>query len=717
MMDQSLQANALAKDDVSRVRFGVFEMDFRSGELFKVGRLVHLPPQPFRLLELLVRRPGAVVSREEIKDRLWTDGTVVDFDQGLNSCIYQIRGILNDDADVPRFVETLPRRGYRWVGAVEAVPAGLAPPRPSLHLVTPGEDAGVRTAEPEPPPQPAVPAARPPAWRALALLAGVGLAAAAGYQAAPDPESKPLPRWQRATFQRGLVTAARFAAGGEILSIAAWRSGPFRLYRSRPSIPGETALQGVPDGVQSLAGLSPAGEVAYVDAGPRPSRGGQLVRLPLTGGAPRVVADGVTEADWEPRSDAFALVRTSGSSAQLEYPVGVRLAQVADVSSLRVSPDSRLVAIAEHPVPYDDAGRVCVFERGRPDQQPRVVADELASLQGLAWSPRGDEVWFTATREGSDLALMAASLDGRLRAIAPATGRLTIRDTAPDGRVLLDRGLSRSGILYQQGESYKDLSWFDGSVLMALSRDGRQVAFIESGEAGGRDYTLFLRNVDGSPAVRIGPGRAFDISPDGRFVLATSKTGASLSLQPTGAGQARSLGDPRFVVYPWASFHPDGGRVFFTAREAESHPSLYVQDLNAGPPRLVSAGFIAKLRTVLAPDGQLVHGFCEGLDGDCLQPTDGGPPLPAPYLSGRSVTGWDRTGRKVFTRPDGRRPPVEIQAIDIETGRTSPLRTLDPSTSGGVLELGNVFTARGGEAVAYTYHYAFSELYVVSGLE
>ena len=136
--------------EVRRVRFGPFEMDLASGEVLKGGRPAHLPPQPFRILEMLVRRPGDVVTREEIKERLWSDGTVVDFDQGLNSCIYQIRALLNDDADVPRFLETVPRRGYRWLGPVEILAAAPAADRPSLHLVEGGSDAAAVATPPMP---------------------------------------------------------------------------------------------------------------------------------------------------------------------------------------------------------------------------------------------------------------------------------------------------------------------------------------------------------------------------------------------------------------------------------------------------------------------------------------------------------------------------------------------------------------------------------------
>src|SRR6516162_6398213 len=105
------------------LRFDTFELDTAAGELRRQGDRVKLPPQPLRVLELLVRHGGEVVTRMDIRERIWSD-SFVDFEQGLNFCIRQIREALGDDADAPRFIETLPRRGYRFLFPVE-IPAPL----------------------------------------------------------------------------------------------------------------------------------------------------------------------------------------------------------------------------------------------------------------------------------------------------------------------------------------------------------------------------------------------------------------------------------------------------------------------------------------------------------------------------------------------------------------------------------------------------------------
>src|SRR4029079_18311163 len=112
------------------VRFGTFEVDLRAGELRKSGVKLKLTGQPFQVLAILLEHPGEVVTREELQKRLWPD-TFVDVDHNLNTAVNKIREVLSDSTESPRFVETLPRRGYRFIGALTPVPADRPPPAPS----------------------------------------------------------------------------------------------------------------------------------------------------------------------------------------------------------------------------------------------------------------------------------------------------------------------------------------------------------------------------------------------------------------------------------------------------------------------------------------------------------------------------------------------------------------------------------------------------------
>jgi len=113
------------------VRFSTYEVDLRSGELYRAGRKVSLQSQPFQVLTILLECPGEVVTREDLQKKLWPADTFVDFDHSLNTAIKKLRQALCDDTKNPRFIETLPKRGYRFIGAVEPAPGLQASASPS----------------------------------------------------------------------------------------------------------------------------------------------------------------------------------------------------------------------------------------------------------------------------------------------------------------------------------------------------------------------------------------------------------------------------------------------------------------------------------------------------------------------------------------------------------------------------------------------------------
>src|SRR5215472_10018486 len=128
----------------SNVRFGPFELDLRRGELRKEGRRIRLQEQPFQILRMLLDSPGEVVSREEIRNRLWPDETVVEFDHSINAAVSRLRDALRDSADNPRYVKTLARQGYRFIGEIERVER---PPSAETAAVVAGNGASDRQVE------------------------------------------------------------------------------------------------------------------------------------------------------------------------------------------------------------------------------------------------------------------------------------------------------------------------------------------------------------------------------------------------------------------------------------------------------------------------------------------------------------------------------------------------------------------------------------------
>jgi TolB-like protein/DNA-binding winged helix-turn-helix (wHTH) protein len=139
--------------DAQALRFGAFELDPGTAELRKDGTRLRLPPQPLKILALLASRSGQLVTREEIREQIWGSETFVDFEQGLNFAINRIRTVLGDDADNPRYIETLPRRGYRFVAAVERVEAGFKDPSltPLMVGAVPSGPGGVSRQQPSGP--------------------------------------------------------------------------------------------------------------------------------------------------------------------------------------------------------------------------------------------------------------------------------------------------------------------------------------------------------------------------------------------------------------------------------------------------------------------------------------------------------------------------------------------------------------------------------------
>ena len=127
------------------VRFGPFEANLTTGELRKHGIRLKLQDQPFQILAMLLARPGELVTREEIRQKLWPSGTFIDFDNGLNTAINRLREALGDSAENSKFIETLPRRGYRFIGALDGFDPARVPTVPSASPPPGAQELGVPT--------------------------------------------------------------------------------------------------------------------------------------------------------------------------------------------------------------------------------------------------------------------------------------------------------------------------------------------------------------------------------------------------------------------------------------------------------------------------------------------------------------------------------------------------------------------------------------------
>ncbi len=354
----------------------------------------------------------------------------------------------------------------------------------------------------------------------------------------------------------------------------------------RPENP-ESASLNFPDA--EILAVSKAGEIlASVGARGVPPGGmtvGLLAQAPLEGGTPRELLQDVTFADWAPNGTEFAAVRAQGGRSTLEFPVGTKLYETAGfVSHPRVSPDGKLVAFLDHPSQINDEGEVAVVDRAG---RKRTLSGGWASVEGLAWSPRTDEIWFAATTEREGRTLRAVTMSGRTRMVGGVAGSLTLQDIAPDGRVLLVQESRRMGVFARaEGDSAeRNLSWFDSSLVTDVSADGRQILFTEFGGAVDSLYAGFLRSIDGRRTVRLGDGFAQALSPDERWVLAILRAmPPKLVLLPTGAGGggARTVPLGHLVVHR-ADWFPDGRRFIVAGNEPDHGVRLWSGDLSGKP--------------------------------------------------------------------------------------------------------------------------------------
>ncbi len=242
----------------------------------------------------------------------------------------------------------------------------------------------------------------------------------------------------RLTFGRGTIRSARFAPDGKtVVYGAAWDGNPIKVFFARTESSESTPLSFPPAEMLAVSGT---GELALslnhsFDGW---MGDGTLARAPMLGAGPRPLVGNVREADWTPDGSELAIVRRVGGRERLELPLGQVLYETTGwIGSVRVSPDGQHVAFADHPVFADDIGTVSIVDRAGKKRDLSTGWDSM--LRGLAWSPDGREVWFTASHGGEDSALRAVDLEGHVRPILSGLARVIVFDIAPDGRVLLGR--------------------------------------------------------------------------------------------------------------------------------------------------------------------------------------------------------------------------------------------------------------------------------------
>ncbi len=569
----------------------------------------------------------------------------------------------------------------------------------------------------------------PSAWRRVLLGIGLivpltaALLAVRGSRHATGPPAA-SPSFRRLTFERGLVTGARFAPDGGVVYSARLGGRPEELFSTRTGGLGSRSLD---LSRTRLLAISSRGEMAVQLGGRlqlRLNASGTLARFPPGTGAPREVLEDVWHADWHPDGQELAIVRRVGGRHSLEFPIGTVLYETAGMVEFpRFSPKGDHIAFVDLPRRNDTAGgAVAVVDLA--GRARKVSSAFSTGITGLGWSPSAQEILFTASNGRiSDLDLWAVSLASRERLLWNESGSMTLHDVSPDGRLLISRDVwSREMVGRGVGATGERLlSWLDWSHPVELSKDGGLLLFEEQGDGAadslGTRYGIYVRSTDGSPAVRLGEGRPLGLSPDGGWALA--ETGQSLVLIPTAAGGPRPL-PAAPLTFLAATWFPDGRRILLTAHEPDRQSRLYVQDPSGGGPRPITpegvVGAGSRGANPISPDGRRLA-LSSAEHSLLIQPVEGGNPRPGPPLApDERVIQWTADGRGLYVVRRSEQV-ADVSILDLATGRRVPWIRLAPADAKGVIGIAPVLLSADGRAYVYGYVRLLQDLYLVERLE
>lgn len=508
-------------------------------------------------------------------------------------------------------------------------------------------------------------------WAAVGLLA---LALPAVFFL--GRRNKPDVQYTSVTYRQGKLEAARFSHDGQtIVYSGEWEGELPQVATSRIGNPESRAL-GIPSA--TLAAVSTSDELAVLrgceyifllDCG------GTLASVSLSGGSPRDLTGHVAYADWSADGKQLVVSTFSAAGAQLEYPPGHILFQKKSgwLSHPRFSPDGTLIAFENHPIADQDDGVIEIVDLAG---KTTVLTKKFISLEGLAWSPDGKEIWFagdSSARTGWADSIRAVTLSGKQRSVLLLPS-LRLHDIARDGRVLLSHENWRRQLraFFPGDKNEHPYSWLDDSNPTSISSDGRVLSFTEGGEV----YYMegerlgYYRATDGSGAVSVGPGTT-TVSPDGKSLLRVSQKSTNLLLQPIGLGEPRELSTPGLMAFDHAAWSDDGRFVAYEAETTQSEWNAYVQPISGGPPVLLQAGTRHSFPK-LSSDGTLV-----ALRGDrggiFLYKLDGSKPVAlASTLDSEYPVRFVNGGKSLLVSEATGHHELVLTVVDLANGHRTP---------------------------------------------
>jgi eukaryotic-like serine/threonine-protein kinase len=520
--------------------------------------------------------------------------------------------------------------------------------------------------------------------------------------------------YSRITFRRGFIMTARFAPDGSIVYGAAWEDKPLDVFSSHPSSP-ESRPLGLSD--CDILDISPSGELA-LSLGRKFVAGwitsGTLARVPLGGGAPRVICENVQDAAFMPGGKELVITRNVGGLFRIESPIGNVIYEVARwISDVRPSPKGEHFVFLDHPLWGDNGAEAVVIDRNGKE----LIRSKNAwnATAGVAWTPKGDEIWVAATASGFGRDLIGISMSGRQRLVLAPHGHLRLEDIASDGRVLVafESG-GRETVAGHPGETLeRNLTWFDWSWLADISNDGKLVLLTEQADAVRGRNTMYIRPVDGGPAVHIGEGqgRGKPLSSDGKWITAETPNG--YELVPIGPGQSRKISIHLERVVAWQLF-PDNQRLLVLGSEPGQPMHLYEVPIDSGAPRAISS-VVVDWPILLSNSGEQAAAMGPD-DRVLLFPILGGDPRPVTTCGPGDVPiGWTTDDRALWVYRRGR-VSLTIERAEIEGSGRTPFHTIRPPDPAGIHDLFPVQITPDGQTYAYGYRRFLSDLNIVNGL-
>ncbi len=683
------------------VRFGPFELDVRSGELEYNGHKVLLHEQPFQVLLALLERPGELISREELVHQLWPDGTFVDYERGLNKAVNKLRDVLRDSAEAPRYIETLPRRGYRFIAPLEG----------RSTLITASGS-------------PVVAEAVRRHWRAtvvasLVLLlvasAAVGILLRRGGRHEAE-------MW-RLSFGRGMIRSARFAPNGtDVIYGAAWDGKPFQMFSVRSDGTESHALS--PQNIDILA-VSPKGQLAVVldrHFSFGLSSFGTLALMRSPEAEPQPLLTGVQDADWSPSGDELAITHYVDDRMQLEFPVGTVVYQAVGggwISHSRISPDGKSIAFLEHPLPGDSTGYLAVVDLAG---NKRRLSGDFYDVQGLAWDPSGQSVLFSGAEAGPGTlrrSIYKTTLDGKQTLLRHDSTQLVLQDVSRSGQILISRDVYRSevfGRIYPDKQE-RNLGWQDNTYASYLSDDARTIVLSLQGEAAGSGYEVYIRGTGANAtAIRLGEGLPTSLSPDGKWVLAVYPWGLKassppqLTLLPVGLGKPKALTDDA-LSHDWGTWLPDG-RILFVGSESGHGIRNWVMNFDGTQAHPITPE--GTIGTCVSARGEVLAEDSAG--AFWLYPVNGDDRRPVSGMSADdNPSRWSKDEKTVYVAQPGK-DTTDVYGVNLVTGQRTLLYRLAPSDRAGVTFEPSVQITPDGKSYAYSYLRILSDLYSISSL-